>query len=221
MNILKQPRLAAAALAASVLLVAGPAGAQQQPIMAFTTANVVDALSALGVTNAKAQRSAGQGGAPIDYVGFSVGEVRHIAVLEVCNAGAAGCLGLSLLTIWSDAGSVVDRNRLNEFNATYSFGKGFVAGDSLIFQRYAISDGGVSKRYIQSNITNFIGSGQRFQEFVGGSPTTVSASPGDAKLAKAALTPAEEAAIAALSKEFPNKWNAAVTATALEAEHLK
>lgn len=208
--------------AAALAVAAAPAFAQTPTVATFTTQNVIEALNAVGITDGTAKKAQNSDGTYADYVAFSYGGLKHVASLEVCNSTAGpGCLGLNLMTIWSDAGSVVDPRKINEFNGALPFGKGFTAGSALVFQRYAISDGGVSKRYIQSNITNFIGSGQRFQEFVGGSPTTVSASPGDAKLAKAALTPAEEAAIAALSKEFPNKWNAAVTATALEAEHLK
>ncbi len=219
MKILKQPRIAAAALAAMVLGAAGPAGAQQQPIMAFTTANVIEALTALGVTNAQAQRSTGPSGAPVDYVGFAAGNVRHVAILEVCNAGAPGCLGLNLLTIWSDAGAVVDRNRVNEFNAAYSFGKGIVAGNALIFQRYTISDGGVSRANVQSNISNFVGLSNTFAGFVGGTgaPGTISAKPGEASLSRTGLSAESAAVIESLGAINPNHWNAERSPVSIDA----
>lgn len=203
-------RAAAATLAALVFGVAAPAFAQQQPIMAFTTANVIEALTTLGVTDGQAKRQTGPNGAPFDYVAFSTGSVRHIAALEVCNTGAAGCLGLNLMTIWADAGAVVDRNKVNDFNGAYSFGKGIVAGNALIFQRYTISDGGVSKANVQSNIANFVQLGQIFANYVGGSggTGTISAKPGDAALARASLSPEAEAIVEMMGDSNPNRWNA-------------
>lgn len=210
----------AAALAVASL--GAPAFAQTATVATFTTQNVIEALNAAGIPGGVAKKNQNSDGTVSDYVAFSYGGLKHVASLEVCNTQAGpGCLGLNLLTIWSDAGSVVDPKRINDFNAALPFGKGFTIDSALIFQRYAISDGGVSKKYIQSNITNFIGSGQRFQEFVGGSPNTVSATGDEAKLSKATLTPEEEAAIAGWSKEFPNQWNATVTKAPVEAEHLR
>lgn len=196
-------------IAAAAMTIAAPASAQQL-VNAFTTGNVIEALTALGVTDAQAKRQTGPDGKLFEYVGFSTGGIRHIAALEVCQTGAPGCLGLNLMTIWSDAGAVVDRNRVNDFNASYSFGKGIVAGNALIFQRYTISDGGVSKANVQSNISNFVGLGQAFANYVGGSggAGTVSVTPGEGSLSRASLSPEAGALVEMMGTENPNKWNA-------------
>jgi hypothetical protein len=210
-------RAAAATLAALLAGAAAPAHAQQS-IASFTTANVIEALAAVGVTDGQAKKGSSPNGTPFDYVGFSTGGVRHVAILEVCNTGTPGCLGLNLLTIWNDAGAVVDRNKINDFNATYSFGKGFVAGNSLIFQRYAISDGGVSKANVQSNIGNFVVLGQAFAGAVGGSGSagTISAKPGDAALVRTSLSSEAEAIVEMMGDDNPNLWNAPRTAPTMD-----
>lgn len=209
---------ATAAAATAAFFATAPAGAQQ--VTAFTTGNVIQALTALGVQGATPNRQTGTDGKTIDYVAFAVGNVRHIGVLEVCNVnGSAGCLGLNLMTIWTDAGSVVDRNKVNDFNAAIPFGKGFVVGDALLFQRYTISDGGVSLENVKSNIANFVNASNGFQQFVGGSGAagTISAKPGEAAVERVSVSPESAAVIEAMGLDNRNRWNAPLQPSPIEA----
>lgn len=218
MGTLNQPRIAAA-LAAAMTLAHGSAQAQTPMVAAFSTANVVEALTAVGVTDAQPISQPAQNGQTVEAVRFSTNGIRHVAILEVCNSsGAQGCLGLNLLTIWGAAGAIVDRNRVNDFNAQYAFGKGIIAGDALVFQRYAISDGGISKANVRSNITNFAALGQSFANYVGGSAGagTISATAGEAALLRAGLSPESAAVIKALGAEAGNRWNAPRATSTIE-----
>ena len=212
-------RLLAAAALAAAGLAAAPASAQTT-ITTFTTANVITALRQLGNQDASAQKNTMSDGTSKDYVRFTNGGITHIAVLEVCNPG---CLGLNLMTIWSDAGAVVDPKKINDFNGMVNFGKAVTADTALVLQRYTISDGGVSMENVKSNIANFVAMTGPFMQFVGGSSTsTISAKPGEAGVTTAVAGADEAAFIEALSGAASNNWNTSVAgAVDASAEHLK
>jgi hypothetical protein len=87
---------------------------------------------------------------------------------------------------------------LNKFNSEYGFGKGYVGpNNTLIMERYAISDGGVTMENLKANIGNFVGVSRTFQAYMqkgGGSEASL---PADATYqhASAPSAPADSAAI--------------------------
>lgn len=165
-----------AVVAASTAL-SGAAFAQSKGnISFFSPANVAKALTELGVKDASARKQPIGEGKTVDVVSFSNAGVKHIAILGACSA--KGCLGLELLTIWGDnAAKSVSRVALNSYNASYGFGKGFVGpSSSLVYSRYAISDGGVSVDNLKANIQNFVSGSQNFQRYMAKSATSGEAS---------------------------------------------
>lgn len=157
--------LAAFALAAST---AAPVAAQAKSanITHFTPANVMKALTELGVKDASTRKQTMTGGQQVDVVSFTNGGLKHVGILAVCSA--KGCLGLQLMTVWGqEAGKTISRTAINNYNANYTFGKGFVGpGNALVYSRYAISDGGVSIDNLKSNIANFANGSQNFLQIV-------------------------------------------------------
>lgn len=150
------------AATAGLLLALAAAPASAQTVTAFTTQNVIQALTNIGATGAQAGTVNGQGGGQI--VRFEANGLKHVAALEVCNAGAAGCLGLNIITIWNDVPGV-DLGVLNDFNITYSFGKAVGVNSNMAVSRYAIADGGVSMKNLEANLSNHAGLAITFLEF--------------------------------------------------------
>lgn len=155
------------ATAALGVALTAPAMAQVKgPVNYFTAQNVVAILKEMGAGDATARKHNTQSGKPLESVIFTVENMKHVAVLSACN-DPKGCLGLELVTIWTDAGKTVNRVHMNNFNAAYPFGKAFVGPENtIIFQRYAISDGGVSVQNVKSNIGNFVVGTRVFQEYM-------------------------------------------------------
>ena len=157
--------LAAFALAGSCAATA-LAQSKTSNITHFTPAIVTKALTELGVKDAAARKQNMSGGQQTDVVSFTNGGLKHVGVLTVCSA--QGCLGLQLMTVWGqEAGKAVSRIAVNEYNANYTFGKGFVGpGNALVYSRYAISDGGISVDNLKSNLANFANGSQNFIQIV-------------------------------------------------------
>jgi hypothetical protein len=158
MDIFSKAAVAGFGLAA---LAAAPAAAQT--INAFTTQNVIQALTNIGVQGAQAGKINGPQGEG-DVVRFEANGLKHVAALEVCNTGASGCLGLNLITVW-DGVPGVNVNILNEFNMSYSFGKAIGVDQNMAVSRYVISDGGISLKNLQENISNHADLAVGFVEF--------------------------------------------------------
>ncbi|NWG70482.1 MAG: hypothetical protein HXY23_02595 [Parvularculaceae bacterium] len=212
MKLLKNAAAAGTCLAA--LAFAAPAGAQT--VNAFTTQNVIQALTNLGIAGATTSTVNGPQG-PSEIVRFEANGLKHVAALEVCNTGAAGCLGLNIITLWNDVPGV-DLNTVNEFNISFSFGKAVGAGSNLAVSRYAISDGGVSTKNVQANLSNHAAMAVNFMEFYrnGASASSVSL---DSVSAKPAV--ADVAALPGLAGIAPflspNDFNESPRATAVPA----
>jgi hypothetical protein len=181
-----------AAFAVSAAMCA-PALAQTAPkpktkpiavITHYTPANVVKALTELGVTDAAARKQSIGNGQTVDVVSFSNGGLKHVGILTACSA--PGCLGIQFLTVWGDqAGKQISRVALNSYNANYIFGKGFIGpNSSLVYSRYTISDGGVSADNLKSNISNFANGSQTFIRALSSAPrgTEANATSGEANV---------------------------------------
>ena len=181
-----------ATLAVSSAL-AGSAFAQVKGnITHFTPSIVLKALTDLGVADGATRKQQMGGGQSVDVVYFSNGGLKHVGVLTACNT--KGCLGLQLMTIWGDnAGKSVSRTALNQYNAEYVFGKGYIgSNNTLVFARYTIADGGVSMDNLKSNIGNFAnGSAVFMQQMAKGSSGT-----------EASLKPADEAVVHSVAQTF-------------------
>jgi len=201
----------AAATAGIILAALAAAPASAQTINAFTTQNVIQALTNLGVTGAQAATVNGQGGGQI--VRFEANGLKHVAALEACNTGAAGCLGLNIITLWNDVPGV-DVGILNEFNITYSFGKAVGMNSNMAISRYAIADGGVSMKNIESNISNHAGLAVAFIEFYrsrsGAATVSLDARTAGAKAVKVSTPPGLESLAPLLT---PNDFNASPSMT--------
>lgn len=147
----------------------------------FTPAHVAKALADLGVQGATTRTQQTNAGKSFDVVSFEVAGTKHIGILTACTS-AKGCLGLELLTIWAEAGKNANRISLNSFNAAFSFGKAFIGpSDTLVFTRYAISDGGVTSDNLKANIANFVGGARAFEQYMtkAGKGTEANISPAD------------------------------------------
>lgn len=194
-------------VAAAALGLASFAGAQAQSkslIQHFTLSNVSKALTELGMTDVSARKQQVGEGQTIDVVSFNSAGVKHVGIFTACSK--PGCLGIELLTIWGEnAGKSVSRTALNGYNATYGFGKGFVGpSGTLVYSRYAISDGGVSVDNLKANVANFISGSRNFQQYMAKSASGGEASltPGDDAVmrhaAARAATPEAEAVLLSL-----------------------
>jgi hypothetical protein len=184
--------------------VAAPAPAGRAIVTHFTPSIVGKALTDTGVTDTSVRQEKAKDGRNVDIVSFSVGGTKHVAILSVCTDGK-GCLAVEFLTVWADAGKTASRTALNTYNATYGFGKGF-AGPSgtLVYQRYAISDGGVTMDNVRANIGNFVTGSQNFEAFMSkqAAGTSASVAPVDTTphLAVSALSPQSAAVVLSLGK---------------------
>lgn len=192
--------------AAAMLGFASFAGAQAQSkglIQYFTQGNVAKTLTELGMTDVSARKQQVGEGQSVDVVSFSNAGVKHVGIYTACSK--PGCLGIELLTIWGDnAGKSASRTALNSYNATYGFGKGFVGpSGTLVFSRYAISDGGITVENLKANIGNFIAGSRNFQQYMAKSASGGEASlaPGDAVMqhvAARAATPEADGVLVSL-----------------------
>lgn len=165
-----------AAFAFSAAMASSALAQAKGMITHFTPANIVKALGEMGVKDAAARKQAIDGGQTVDVISFTNGGLKHIGILAICSA--KGCLGLQLMTVWGqESGKSISRIALNNYNANYTFGKGFIGpGNALIYSRYAISDGGVSIDNLKSNIANFANGSQNFVQQLSKSATGTEAS---------------------------------------------
>lgn len=152
-------RMILATLGACLVLVAPVA--QAQNVTSFTQANVIEALAALGVEGARADNRDNGDGTVTQAVAFEAGGLKRVGVITACSE-QAGCLGLYLLTIWSSAGSI-SRETINAANLDWPFGKAFIAANgALIYARYIISDGGITRPNLQANIGVYVNATESF-----------------------------------------------------------
>jgi hypothetical protein len=200
-------RLTAAFAAVSLLV--GPASAQtktpapgQALVTHFTPSLLIKTLTALGATDAAQRQEKAKDGRTVDIVSFTVGGTKHVGVLSAC-ADAKGCLAVELLTVWAGAGKTANRTALNAYNSTHGFGKGFLGPNgTLVYQRYAISDGGVTMDNLRANIGNFVNGSQSFEGYMSkqaaGTSAGVAPAEGGVHLTAGDLAPTTETVILSL-----------------------
>lgn len=157
--------------------------ADEALIAHFTQANVTGLLKELGATDIAVQDGS-EGSKGITY---KQGQLTFIAILQACKAGDPGCLGLTLLARFSgEGGSAYSLTTVNGFNASRVFAQAHVYEKDLYLMRYVISDGGISRTNLRSNLVNFWGMPAQLQEYFQKAGVVAQASPsGQAQLSYA------------------------------------
>jgi len=177
-------------VAGVALLIAATATvrAADEPLIAhFTQANVTAMLKELGATDIAVQDGS-EGSKGITY---KQGQLTFIAIMQACKAGDPGCLGLSLIARFSgEGGPAYSLTTVNGFNTSRVFAQAHVFEKDLYLMRYLISDGGISRANLRSNLVNFWGMPAQLQEYFQKAGVVALAPSGEAQLSYGAPTPA-------------------------------
>lgn len=128
------------------------ANAADATITHFTPELISDIVKELGATDVTIQT----GGSGTKYVQHKVEGYTFLFSLLACKPGEPGCLGLGLVKAFSpDEGTTFDLATVNSFNSKYAFAQAHVFEKNIYLTRYTISDGGISRDNIRSNIQTF------------------------------------------------------------------
>lgn len=87
---------------------------------------------------------------------------KFLIALVVCDSSDTssdpGCYGIEMFATWTiDAADIPDVTAAaNTYNSTMSLAKSYVADDALTIQRYSITDGGVTRAHLESEVREFL-----------------------------------------------------------------
>lgn len=152
-----------------------PAAAQQLPLKdpakvssEFTLAQIEAILMDSGLSFLRETSSSGT---PVFIITTDAGG-KFVMGLTVCEPGGDNCLGLHLFAIFDMPGGGDPLALINAFEGQVPFAKAFITRRGRpVIARYVIADGGITNANIFFNMTNFLGTAERFLSLVQGDGT--------------------------------------------------
>lgn len=160
-----------AAAIAALALAAPAASAQAIPnaaaiINGFTAADLASVAADLGYAS---QSIVSDNGA----AGLSITTPEGYQFFVAPTVCTPKCLGLDIVAFFGPS-SATTLTAANDFNASLSLAKTFIASDTIILSRYVIADYGTARGNVGAEFTNFIGLAVRYASYLSGNPNTIS-----------------------------------------------